>query len=112
MGKTIDELTHEARMMDEAEETRELEQTRPLLDEMRKAVADVPSYVERIQRDAAEWFQVGDTVRIDRPGELHGQYGTIYGYIGGRPHPWQVRPNGWPEDVPGVALKTDELHLQ
>jgi len=104
MGKTIDELTHEARMMDEAEETAEYEQARALLDEMRKAAAEVPSY--------AEWFQVGDYVRINRPGELHGQYGTIYGYIGGRPHPWQVRPNGWPEDVPGVALKTDELHLQ
>lgn len=48
---TIDDLTHEARMMDEAEETRNYEEAMALLAAQRVAIAGVPSYAERFQRD-------------------------------------------------------------
>lgn len=44
---TIDELTHEARMADESEETAEFHEGRELIAAMRAAVAEVPSCAER-----------------------------------------------------------------
>lgn len=55
-------------------------------------------------------FYVGARVRIEY-GEVAGETGTIYNCDPGRPAPWQVRPDSWPADVPGIALRAEELEL-
>lgn len=72
--------------------------------------------------DNREWFEpaladirerhlkIGARVRIQM-GEQTGKLGTVYNHLPSRPAPWHVRPDSWPEDVPGIAYKADELDV-
>jgi hypothetical protein len=55
-------------------------------------------------------LKVGDRVRVlvaNRDGTYHD--GTIYRHLPSRPHPWHVRPDGWPSDVAGISYSASEL---
>lgn len=52
----------------------------------------------------------GARVRIQY-GDETGHLGTVYNVAYGRPAPYHVRPDGWPQDVPGIAYKSEELDI-
>jgi len=52
----------------------------------------------------------GSRVRIQY-GDETGNLGTVYNIAWGRPALYHVRPDGWPEDVPGIAYKAEELDI-
>lgn len=53
-------------------------------------------------------LHIGACVRI-LFGELAGEPSTIYNHLPSRLYPWHVRPNSWPADAPGIALRADEI---
>lgn len=53
----------------------------------------------------------GARVRI-RMGDETAHLGTVYNVAWGRPAPYHVRPDGWPEGIPGIAYKSEELDVR
>ena len=55
-------------------------------------------------------LKTGASVRI-LVGDEAGKLGKVYNQAYGRPAPWHVRPDNWPDDCPGIAYKSDELDV-
>lgn len=55
-------------------------------------------------------LKIGARVRIQM-GEETGNLGTVYNHLPAMGAPWHVRPDGWAEDVPGVAYLAEELDV-